>query len=125
MATRRPAGSRKRNYKAEYARRKAGMAKRGITRDYKREYQRRLELKRERLLEELHELAERDAKRVFGVIPKRDEDHPDPISYEDYLKDRQKREERDFKWTDERSFVDSITGLGLTEKEAYTLWFSP
>lgn len=101
------------------------MAARGLKRDYAKEYQRRLELKRQRLIDDLHELAERDSKRIFGRIVKRSDDHPDTITYEDYLKDRQKREERDFQWTDEASFIQSITAMGLTENEAYTLWFSP
>ena len=101
------------------------MKARGLTRDYAAEYKRRKELARQRLIDDLHELAERDSKRVFGRIVYRDQRHPDTITYEDYLKDRQKREERDFSWTDEASFIQSITAMGLTENEAYTLWFSP
>lgn len=115
MATRRPAGKskRKRNYKAEYQRRKLY----GKPRDYKAEYQARKK-------REIEKAVARDAKKVFGFIPVRDVRHPDPLTYEEFLIDKAKREGK-FAWTDEHQFVASLTELGLTPTEAYTLWFSP
>ena len=113
MAKRRRPATRKRDYKVEYARRK----KYGKPRDYKKEYE-------QRRARELKKLVEEDARRVFGRKPKRDDRHPDPLTYEDYLIDRKKRDGR-FDWTDEGAFIAAVTGLGLTANEAYTLWFSP
>ncbi len=121
MARRRP-GRRKRDYKKEYARRKE-LAKLRKRRD--RDSKRRI---RERVRD--------DARKVFGKIPKlkpdapRIEDgtrsYPDPLSYEEFLKDKTKREGAGkFDWTDENAFIAALTQLGLTANEAYTLWFSP
>ncbi len=115
MARRRPA-ARKRNYKAEYKRRVKREKLSGRVRDYKAEYRRRKYLAIERQ-------TAADAKRVFGYVPHRKHDHPDTFTYEEFLADKKKREGR-FDWTDEANFVKAITDLGLTAREAYTLWFS-
>jgi hypothetical protein len=120
VARRRPA-ARKRNYKAEYRRRlKQGKA-RGLSISQSRGHPRKGELTASKA--RIARVVADDAKRVFGFVPKRKPSHGDLFTYEEFLKDKQKREGR-FDWTDEAAFVNAITDLGLTSNEAYTLWFS-
>lgn len=129
MSRRRPAAH-KRDYKVEYRRRKASQSERGIKRDYKSEYRKRKAseikrgVKRDYHREYVRRKVREDAKRQFGFIPKRDKRHPDPMTYEEFLIDKRKREGL-LQWTDEHAFVEAILAMNLTEKEAYTLWFSP
>lgn len=136
---------RKRNYKAEYARRIARAKAKGISlsvarghprfgetllsklkkppklrkpRDYKKEYQ----------AKKLRHLAweiSQDAKRVFGRKPKRKYEL-NPNEYEETLIELPKKApEIEWQWTDEHAFIESLTAMGMPTQEAYTLWFSP
>lgn len=67
----------------------------------------------------------RDKVRVFGSRVKRKRKvHPDTVTYEKFLQQKQQQEERKFDWTDEYEFVRQMMLLGFDEHEAYTLWFS-
>lgn len=122
MARRGPARRKKRNYKAEYKRRvKLGKA-RGLSKSQSRGHPKKGELSASKA--RIKKDVRKDAKHVFGFVPKRNEDNgPDPFTYEEFLADKKKREGR-FDWTDEGAFVAAVTALGLTANEAYTLWFS-
>ncbi len=110
-----------RDYKAEYARRIRNATKKGYSRSQARGHAKLTELSIS--AEKVRVKVGKDAKRVFGRKPKR---HPgeDVFSYPERLEELKKREGK-FAWLDESSFIQSITQLGLTEREAYTLWFSP
>lgn len=110
-----------RDYKAEYARRIRNAIKRGYSRSQARGHAKKTEEKIS--VAKIHEVVGKDAKRVFGRKPKR-RDGEDIFSYPERLEELKKREGR-FQWLDESTFIRSITALGLTEREAYTLWFSP
>lgn len=133
---------RKRDYKAEYKRRKylrslreEGLAaapktrvklKKKRKRDYKKEYKRRK-------ISELKVIVARDAKRVFGFRPKRQGGEGGDLdvamkgleSYAERLETIKKRDISVFDWTDEQQFITSLTRKGVPIQEAYTMWFSP
>lgn len=130
MARRRPA-ARKRNYKAEYKRRIAKGLAEGLSRAQARGHRRATEdpVKIFRIKEQVR----RDKEKVFGRRIKLPTDAPriemngrsvpDTASFEDFLRDKFKREGR-YEWTDEAAFINAMTELGLGANEAYTLWFS-
>ena len=118
-----PARRKKRNYKAEYQRRIARGKAQGLSKSQSRGHPRKGEKAASSLFERVKQKTREDAKHVFGTVPKRNDEHPDAFTYEEFLIDKRKREGR-FDWTDEGAFVQAITALGLTANEAYTLWFS-
>ena len=130
MARRRP-GRRKRNYKAEYKRRIAKGLAQGLSKAQARGHRKASEdpVRIFRIKAEVRN----DKRRVFGSIVKLQSDAPriesggrsvpDTASFEDFLRDKFKREGR-FDWTDEGAFITAMTDLGLAANEAYTLWFS-
>lgn len=119
MSKRKP--GRKRDYRAEYRRRIANAVKRGFTRSQARGHARKAELSLSAA--KIEQKVGKDAKRVFGRKPKRLPGE-DVFAYPERLEELKKREGQ-FQWLDESTFIASITQLGLTEREAYTLWFSP
>jgi len=94
---------------------------RGRLRDYRKEYKRRVKLEKQR---ELEAQVARDARRVFGRKPKRGFEDDDAGQYELRLAELAEREGR-FDWLDEKTFIAEMRARGATEREAYTLWFSP
>ena len=122
MSRRRPA-ARKRDYKAEYKRRVAKGKARGLSVSQSRGHP----VKGERLASSLFERTKvktrKDKRKVFGFVPKRDDRHPDTVTYEEFLIDKAKRE-GNYNWTDEGSFIAALVAMGLSANEAYTLWFS-
>jgi len=133
-----------RDYRAEYQRRLVRAKERGYSKDVARGHARRGTLglraaQRARrsgfdvsagesiagsLRDSIERAIARDAKRVFGRKPKRRKGE-EPFIYEERLQGAQKKPERQFAWTDEQEFKDYIVSLGLTERDAYTFWFSP
>lgn len=133
MTARRGPARRKRNYRAEYRRRIKNALDKGLTRSQGRGHPRKGELPAKK--ESVAKVVRDDAKRTFRKVPKLEPDapridsggrsYPDPSAYEEYLRDKVKREGSKFDWFDEQEFISSVTALGMTEREAYTLWFSP
>jgi hypothetical protein len=113
--------AKKRNYKAEYKRRIARAKARGFSVSQARGHAKPTELSI--TAENMRMVVGKDAKRVFGRKPKRLPGE-DVFAYPERLEEMKKREGQ-FQWLDESAFIESITKLGLTEREAYTLWFSP
>jgi hypothetical protein len=64
-----------------------------------------------------------DARKRFGRRPKRKRGET-IADYEERLIEMQRRRGSRFEWTDEFDFIRSMTELGLTERDAYTHWFS-
>lgn len=110
-----------RDYKAEYQRRLANARVRGFSVSQARGHHKPNELSI--TAENLRLIVGKDAKRVFGRKPHRLPGE-DVFAYPERLEDLKKRDGK-FEWLDESTFIESITKLGLTEREAYTLWFSP
>lgn len=144
---------RKRDYAAEYARRKASGKARGLTTSVMRGHPRRDE--EGEYIEEFLDPRRAvlyDAQRVFGrtSVPKRGRFLPDGTvisrgrkesmrawlqrseglagedipSYQLRLQEMAKRTGK-FNWEDEAAFIDNMQAIGATEREAYTFWFSP
>ena len=114
-----------RNYKREYARRLERARLLGFSKSQGRGHPKKGEKKIGRLTkDQIKDIVSKDAKQVFGRKPKRLKGEQLPIDYEIKLADKQKREGR-FEWTDEATFIGDMQALGLTEREAYTQWFSP
>ena len=63
-----------------------------------------------------------DARRTFGEKPVRERGDT-PESYAEKLAELQERKGK-FEWSNEPAFVAMMLKLGLTEREAYTHWFS-
>lgn len=66
---------------------------------------------------------DRDKKRVFGRKIKRQHGE-DESEFQERLIEEKRKTEGTLKWTSEEEFINSLTALGLTEREAYTHWFS-
>lgn len=143
----------KRDYAAEYARRKARGQKLGLTSSVMRGHPRR-DNEGELLENYLNPRAAVlvDARRVFGrqSIPKRGRQLEDGTiisrgrkesfdawlqrskglpgedipSYQLRLQEMSKRSGQ-FNWEDEAAFIREMQGMGATERQAYTFWFSP
>jgi hypothetical protein len=128
---------RKRDYKKEYRRKlqlaelreqqlaPLAKARKKKRRNYKDEY-------RKRKLRDIAIAIERDARRVFGIKPKRGRGEgsrydPSPLVRIDYAEVLAAKKKRDgkFNWEDEDEFIGALTDLGMPTQEAYTLWFSP
>jgi hypothetical protein len=73
---------------------------------------------------DFQKLIQADAKHVFGEIPKRREIDSDSPRYQLRLEELQKRGGV-FDWTNEQNFIAEMQAAGLTERDAYTQWFSP
>jgi|SRR5215471_6782751 len=120
-----------RNYRAEYVRRIANATKRGIPRSVARGHAGKglvgIRAAKELGIEgyNIEKAVARDARRMFGRKPKRKAGEF-PLEYEIKLGEsiNEEKEPR-FPWTDEASFIATIMGAGMSEREAYTLWFSP
>jgi hypothetical protein len=124
--------AKRRDYKAEYARRIKRALDQGYSRSVARGHAKHkkgeLGIKAARVLNvkpgtNIFEIVARDAKYVFGRKPKR-KDEPDAPTYLLTLEEKAKREGR-FDWLNEAEFIESMKGLGFSERESYTMWFSP
>ena len=120
-----------RDYKAEYKRRIARAKEKGYSRAVARGHARKGEagIRAAKFLgvpvgSDIEGVVRKDKRRVFGrKIPRR-EPGEGPLEYEERLTESQQKPERDFKWTSQDEFIESLIALGLTEREAYTHWFS-
>jgi hypothetical protein len=120
-----------RDYKAEYARRIARAKEKGYSRAVARGHARKGEagIRAARFLgipvgSDIDGVVAKDKRRVFGrKIPRRAPGEG-PLEYEERLTEEKQRPERQFKWTSQDEFIESLIALGLTEREAYTHWFS-
>lgn len=123
--------SRKRDYKAEYARRIARAKEKGYSRSVARGHARHGEAGIRVAARmgvtpgaDIDSTVAKDKRRVFGrKIPRRAPGEG-PLEYEERLTEIQQKPERQFKWTTQDDFIASLIELGLTEREAYTHWFS-
>jgi hypothetical protein len=71
------------------------------------------------------EVLERDARHVFGEVPKRVKgEDKTSTAYQLRLEGLAKFDGQ-FNWLDEQAFVEQMMAAGLSEREAYTHWFSP
>jgi hypothetical protein len=66
---------------------------------------------------------DRDKNRVFGRKIRRQKGDT-PEIFQERLIEEQRKPEHALKWTSEEEFIASLVKLGLTEREAYTHWFS-
>ena len=132
MPSKRKRVPRKRDYKAEYQRRLQRAKEKGYSVAVARGHAPKGTLgiraaKRAKELlairQQVEKEVERDARKVFGRKPKREKGEQ-PFIYQEKLEELKKRDGQ-FAWTDEQSFVDEMLELGLTERDAYTFWFSP
>lgn len=119
-----------RNYAAEYARRIARAKQKGYSKSVARGHARKGEagIKTAQFLgikpgADLDKIIAADARKVFGRKPKRESGEA-PVQYEEKLREMQRQRGR-FEWTDEAAFIAAMNNLGLTERDAYTHWFSP
>lgn len=119
-----------RNYAAEYARRIARGKQKGYSKSVARGHARKGEasLKTAKFLgikpgADLDKIIAADARKVFGVKPKRVSGEG-PVQYEEKLREMQRQRGR-FEWTDEAAFMAAMENLGMTAQDAYTHWFSP
>lgn len=85
----------------------------------------RLRIRGKLTLRKLKNIVKRDAEYVFGEVPKRTfgVDDSAPL-YQLRLEDMASRDGL-FDWQNEHLFIAAMMGFGRTEREAYTLWFSP
>jgi hypothetical protein len=122
---------RRRDYADEYRRRIARARARGLSVSVGRGHPgkgqlgiraTKREADRQSLLDATGRKVGRDARRVFGYNPSRGKGEA-PFIYEDRLTGEAKKEGA-FAWTNEHEFIEQITALGLTERDAYTFWFS-
>ena len=139
--------ARKRNYKAEYARRIQRAKDRGYSKSVARGHANKREagINAAKLLgvkpgTDLDALIGRDARRVFGFKPRivkgtgkpskglfgtggarADEFAPE---YQLILAEYAKRDGL-FDWSNEARFIEQMQAIGMTERDAYTHWFSP
>ena len=120
-----------RDYKAEYRRRLKKALREGYSRRVARGHAgaRELGIKAARLHNvkpgtDPFSIIERDASRVFqGAKPILQTGDGGAAGFQLRLEE-QARAQGVFAWTDERQFVTEMQALGLTEREAYTQWFS-
>jgi hypothetical protein len=124
--------SKRRNYKKEYRRRlqlrelreqqlaAAAKPRKSKRRNYKKEYQVR---KYKRLKTSIQEQTRAEKRRIFGKVVKRTTEF-NPGEFEETLQEKKRRPERDWQFTDETEFINAMVNLGLTSKDAYTMWFS-
>jgi len=137
--------AKRRDYRAEYARRierltaegysrsqARGHAKTKQIRDAKTGQTRSVRVERPIRVERVREKVERARREAFGgELPKRKRGES-PREYDDRLagirvevedRDQELEVEQDFDFDDMDDFLDSMRDLGLTEHEAYDLWF--
>lgn len=73
---------------------------------------------------DIAELINKDALYVFGKVPRRKKKDSDGPHYQLRLSELA-RTDGTFDWTNEGNFIEQMRAAGLTEREAYTFWFSP
>ena len=120
-----------RDYKAEYQRRIAKTPKGSVARAVARGHapkgkagKRAAKFLGIKAGSDIDQFIDKDKARVFGKkVPKRQFGETEQ-DFEDRLRELKRRKETEFKWTSEADFIESLIGLGLTEREAYTHWFS-
>jgi len=131
----------KRDYAAEYKRRIRRAKKLGLSKSVARGHAKHgeLSIKKAKALSEkfdvkvkpgtsIKDLAKEDNKHVFGRLIKRKKKgrgDDDASEYAVRLESLKKRDDGIFDWENEHAFVEQMTELGLTEREAYSNWFSP
>lgn len=131
----------KRDYKAEYARRlerarKLGYSK-AVARGHAKLDEMPIKLARKARVKpgssvkeyntflEMRKKTRAEKKKVFGRVVKRTEDQPDTVTFEAYLEEQSKHPERgQFNWTNEGEFIRQMQELGFDERQAYNFWFS-
>jgi hypothetical protein len=144
------ARKKKRNYRAEYKRRIARALEKGYSRSVARghaktktrTYTRKdgtkgrevvhveMSIKAAKLFGEkpgtlYADVLRRDANYVFGEVPKRIKgEDKTSTAYQLRLEGLAKFDGQ-FNWLDEGAFIAQMMAAGLTEREAYTHWFSP
>lgn len=135
----------KRNYKKEYRARIQRALKKGYSRDIARGHPKTKTVtdnkgKKRKVVQELglraakflgkkpgtpiRELVEADAAYVFEVTPRRIVGDNDGPHYALRLQELARRDGL-FDWVNEGHFIETMKALGLTERDAYTFWFSP
>lgn len=66
----------------------------------------------------------RDARYAFGEVPKRGFDDGSAPEYQLRLEQLASRQSA-FDWKNEGKFIEEMMALGLSERQAYSQWFSP
>lgn len=139
------ARKKKRNYKAEYKARIERALKKGYSRRIARGHAKRISVEgvdgekrsipvelglraakriKQRPGTLIEDLIKQDAIWQFGEAPRREVGDLTGSYYQLRLQELARRPGL-FDWTDERKFVDTMKAIGLTERDAYTHWFSP
>jgi len=146
------ARKKKRNYRAEYKRRIARALAKGYSRSVARVHAKtktrtyvgrdgkkhkevihvEMSVKAAKLFGEkpgtlYADVLKRDARFVFGEVPRRVKgEDKTSTAYQLRLEGLAKRDaDGVFNWLDEGAFIEQMMAAGLTEREAYTHWFSP
>jgi hypothetical protein len=144
------ARKKKRNYRAEYKRRIARALAKGYSRSVARGHAKtktrtyvkrdgtkgkevihvEMSLKAAKLFGEkpgtlYADVLRRDAIHVFGEVPRRIKGEDKTSTAYQLRLEGLARFDGKFNWLDEGAFIREMMAAGLTEREAYTHWFSP